>query len=63
MPAHVEERVQRSRSIARDDEAFVAERSREVIAGARNLIGAAGADPAREKEGPALKTGPLTMES
>ena len=50
MPAHVEERVKASRSTARDDQAFVAERSSEVIAGARNLIGAAGANPAGEKK-------------
>jgi hypothetical protein len=50
MAADVEERVHGARPVARDDEAFVAERAGEVVAGARNLIGAAGADPAPEVE-------------
>jgi len=50
MAADVEERVHGARPVSRDDDAFVAERAREVVAGARNLIGAAGADPAPEVE-------------
>src|SRR5438093_9848206 len=45
MAAHVEERVNRARSIARDDDAVVGERAREVVAGVRDLIDASGANP------------------
>ena len=50
MTADVEQRVNRARPVARDDDALVAERAREVVAGVRNLIGAPGADPAVEIE-------------
>ena len=40
MAADVEQRMNRARPVARDDDAFVAERAGEVIARARDLIGA-----------------------
>src|SRR5262245_10729592 len=48
--AHVEQRVDLTRSVARDDHAVVPKRAREVIAGVGNLIGAPGADPAVDVE-------------
>src|SRR5438876_12451948 len=48
MAAHVEERVNRIRAIARDDDALAGERAREVVARVRNLIDASGANPAVE---------------
>ena len=50
MAADVEQRVNRACSIARDDDALVAECADEVVARVGNLIGAAGADPAVEIE-------------
>src|SRR5206468_3523994 len=46
MAAHVEQRVDRPRVVARDDEAFACELAGEEVARVRNLVGAAGADPA-----------------
>ena len=48
-----------ARRVARDDDALVAERAGEVVAGVRNLIGAAGADPAVEVE--ALELGAIEV--
>ena len=59
MAADVEQRVNLARRVARDDDALVAERAREVVAGVRNLIGAAGADPAVEIE--ALELGAIEV--
>src|SRR5207237_433063 len=50
MAADVEQRLDRAGSVARDDDALVAERASEVVARFWNLIGAAGADPAIEVE-------------
>ena len=50
MAADVEQRVNSARGVARDDDALVAQRAREVVAGVRNLIGSAGADPVAEIE-------------
>src|SRR5262252_10012981 len=50
MAAHVEERVDVSRSVANDDDALVADRTGEVVAGVRDLIGASRANPAIEVE-------------
>ena len=57
MAADVEQRMNRARPVARDDDAFVAERAGEVIARLRNVIGAAGADPALKVE--ALELGAI----
>jgi hypothetical protein len=46
----VEQRLNLAGTIARDDDAVVAERTDEEVTGVRNLAGAAGADPAREVE-------------
>jgi len=54
MTADVEQRVDLARSVARHDDTVVAKRAREVVAGLRDLIGAAGADPAVEKKAPEL---------
>ena len=48
--AHVEERVNRPRLVAGDDDAFRGKRAGEVIAGIRNLVGAAGTNPPVEIE-------------
>src|SRR5437660_7365742 len=48
--AHVEQRVNTARLVARDDDALGRERTCEVVAGVRNLVGAARANPAIEIE-------------
>src|SRR5262245_21873679 len=48
MAAHVEECVDSIGLVTRDDDALVADGSREVIASVRNLIRTAGTDPAVE---------------
>ena len=50
MTAHVEQRANPLRRVARDDDALVADSAREVIARLRNLIAASGADPSIEVE-------------
>ena len=50
MTADVEQRVDLTGPVARDDDTFVTERARQIVAGVRNLIVAAGADPAVEVE-------------
>src|SRR5207249_4571834 len=50
MTADVEQRVNAAVLAARDDEAFGRNRTREVVARIRNLVGAPGADPAIEIE-------------
>src|SRR3954470_5084824 len=59
VPTDVEQRVNISRAAARDDDALVAERAREEVAGVRNLIGTTGADPAVEIE--ALELGAIEI--
>src|SRR5262249_41089078 len=50
MAADVEQRVDRPLLVSRDDDAVVADRAREKVAGAWNLVGAPRADPAVEIE-------------
>ena len=50
MAAHVEQRMHGAGHVARDDDAVVRDRTREIVAGVRNLIGSPGADPAIDEE-------------
>jgi len=50
MTAHVEQRVNGARRVTCDDDALAADRTGEIFAGSRDLIGAPGADQAVEVE-------------